>query len=364
MSTNMTVNQQWRNRPSDQRFLTLQDLHNSVAKRRSVCAEETVALDCLQVQSTDKGDVVLLNRESAGGASRLTHWAFGQLCTRAHAPAGFLRSLPAEIAVPALQWKLETHETEADEGNDAKLLIRRAGGDSQLRSVTSATYGRIYDAEVTAALLKHVDQDIWKVPSASYSKEDPMRATTLYASDHDIFIFLVDEGRPIEVCGELLNRGFYVWNSEVGSATFGFASFTYDHVCDNRIIWNCGNFSELKIRHTAGGPHRFVARAVPQLGAFAGSSDAKVVETVRAAKAIDVGKDRDEVLEWMRKRGFTTGMAKKSYDAAVADRRGYNPRTVWGLVQGATAAAREVKYQDDRVALEAQAGQLLNDLME
>ena len=52
---------------------------------------------------------------------------------------------------------------------------------------------------------------------------------------------------------------------------FGIATFTYDYVCDNRIIWGQRNFRELKIRHTSGGPHRFVANAVPQLTAYAES---------------------------------------------------------------------------------------------
>jgi len=45
--------------------------------------------------------------------------------------------------------------------------------------------------------------------------------TTLYASDRDVFLFLVDDTHPIEA-GKLPNgdpdlyfRGFYCWNSEV-----------------------------------------------------------------------------------------------------------------------------------------------------
>ena len=54
--------------------------------------------------------------------------------------------------------------------------------------------------------------------------------TTLYASDRDVFLFLVDDTHPIEA-GRLPNgdpdlyfRGFYCWNSEVGSKTLGIAS--------------------------------------------------------------------------------------------------------------------------------------------
>ncbi len=54
--------------------------------------------------------------------------------------------------------------------------------------------------------------------------------------------------------------------------------------------------------------------------------------------------------------------ARKAYDAAERDKRGYNPRTVWGLVQGATDMAHEIAHTNDRVAIEARAGTLLETL--
>ncbi|PPJ44553.1 DUF932 domain-containing protein, partial [Rhizobium sp. KAs_5_22] len=71
----------------------------------------------------------------------------------------------------------------------------------------------------------------WKVPGAldwSTMHYNPYvdvsrDTTTLYAPDRDIFLFLVDDTHPIEA-GRLPNgdpdlyfRGFYAWNSEVGS---------------------------------------------------------------------------------------------------------------------------------------------------
>ena len=357
---NMVVSKQWASRPNDQRFLTLGDLSAKVSERRRQYIQQDVALDCMQVQSTHDGDIVLQNNDGSSPA-HLTNWAFGQLAARASAPAGYLRKLPAEIAVQALQWSMETHERKQEDGNDVKLLIQR-NGETWLRSCTSPTYGRIYDADVVDAIVKSVDQNIWRVPSASYSGTDPLRATTLYASDHDIFIFLVDEGRDIEAGGENLKRGFYCWNSEVGASTFGLASFTYDRVCDNRIIWGCGNFTELKIRHTSGGPHRFLQQAAPALKRFAESSDKIIDATVVKAKATSVGKNREEVLKWMAARGFTKAQASNAYDKARQDPRGYDPTSVWGLVQGVTDSAHSISFQDDRIELETKAGNLLDSL--
>jgi len=352
----MILNQQWSTRPSDQRFLDLESLYQSVASRRQLSSVADVALDAMQVRPTDDGALTLTDRDGRGGL--LNNWTFGQLCQRAKAPAGYLRTLPPHLAAIPLQWSLETHEG-SDESNDAKLLIH---GGTSINAITSPTYGRIWDLDVVKAIRRSIDPTVWKVPAASYSAKDAKRATTLYASDRDVFIFLVSENAIDAGGGDVVNRGFYVWNSEVGSSTFGIATFTYDYVCDNRIIWGQANFSEIKIRHTSGGPHRFVAQATPQLAAYANAATGDTVATIKAAKAREVGRDKKSVIEWMKARGFTAAVAGKAYAAAENDPRGYNPRTVWGLVQGVTDVAHDVGHTDDRVSIETQAGRLLQSV--
>jgi hypothetical protein len=361
MANSNIVHSQWASRPNDQRYLTVQDLYQAVLARRQSSDVTDVAVDALQVRPDDTGKEIQLVDTAGRGFGLLTHYSFGQLCQRAHAPAGYLRTLPAELAVIPLQWSLETHETEGDEGNDAKLLTR-VNGHQNVAAVTSVTYGRIWDADVVQAVLDHVDLDTWKVPSASYSATDPKRATTLYASDRDVFIFLVNEQAGVDADGGSIKRGVYLWNSEVGSATFGIASFLYDYVCDNRIIWGQREFKELKIRHTSGGPHRFLAHAVPMLKSYAESSDALLSATIRAAKAKEVAGDKPGVQDWLKARGFTVPQAQAAYDAAERDPRGYNPRSVWGLVQGLTDNAKGITHTDDRVALEQRAGALLDSI--
>jgi hypothetical protein len=361
MSNDMIVSRQWATRPDDQRFLSVADLYAKVKGRRDECSVRDVALDAMKLATTQDGEGLVLTDGRGEVAGLLNHWSFGQLCQRAKAPAGYLRTLPAQLAAIPLQWSMETHEAGSDEGNDGKLLVRKNGA-TWVSAITSPTYGRIWDEEVVSAVMRSVDLDTWRVPAASYSTTDPKRATTLYASDRDVFMFLVNEDSVIDAGGERIKRGFYVYNSEVGSSLFGVATFTYDYVCDNRIIWGQKNFAELKIRHTSGGPHRFIAKAAPQLAAYANSGTADVAATIRAAKATEVGKDRKSVQEWMRARGFTTQLASKAYDAAEADPRNYNPRSVWGLVQGVTDVAHDIAHTDTRTDLEAKAGALLEAL--
>jgi hypothetical protein len=361
MSTNNDrASREWATRPADQRYLDVESLYRAVTARRKECDVYDVALDAMQVTPTEGGELVLADREGARGGT-LSNWAFGQLCQRAKAPAGYLRTLPAELACIPLQWSLETHEGGSDESNDGKILVR-TNGHRSVNAITSPTYGRIWDQDVVRAIRDSVDLDVWKVPAASYSASDPKRATTLYASDRDVFMFLVNDNAIDAGGGDVLRRGFYCWNSEVGSSLFGLATFTYDYVCDNRIIWGQADFKELKIRHTSGGPHRFVTQASPQLAAYANAGTGDVVATVRAAKAKEVGKDKDSVIAWMKARGFTTPVAAKAYQAAERDRRGYNPRSVWGLVQGLTDVAHGIAHTDNRVDVESRAGALLESV--
>ena len=87
--------------------------------------------------------------------------------------------------------------------------------------------------------------------------------TTLYASDRDVFVFLCDDANPIEAgrlpdgSPDLYFRGFYCWNSEVGSRSLGIASFYLRAVCANRNLWGVEQFEELTIRHSKYAASRF-----------------------------------------------------------------------------------------------------------
>ncbi|EJJ29812.1 hypothetical protein PMI11_01875 [Rhizobium sp. CF142] len=105
---------------------------------------------------------------------------------------------------------------------------------------------------------------IWKVPGQldwATMTHNPFiditrDTTTLYASDRDVFLFLVDDTHPIEA-GHLPNgdsdlyfRGFYAWNSEVGSKTLGVASFYLRAVCANRTARNSSRKSPSATRNS------------------------------------------------------------------------------------------------------------------
>src|SRR5690606_24038866 len=161
--------------------------------------------------------------------------SFGQLCALIQAPAAYLRKLPGTIAGINVQYGLREHRAEM-----IKAYVRKPAGSSGtpvLRAITGPDYGRIYDEEIVEAVMRVAGNGTgdthWKVPGVMTWRDgsfvhDPnaeitKRTTTLFASDRDVFVFLCDDAHPIEI-GKLPNgdpdlvfRGFYVWNSEVGA---------------------------------------------------------------------------------------------------------------------------------------------------
>jgi hypothetical protein len=347
-----TVSQQWASRPNDERYLSLADLFGAVSKRRQASACYDIATEHLSVIAPDDSmELELVDAARGRHLGALNHWSFGQLCAAAGASASYLRKLPSALAAPCLEWNLSNDA----ERSDAKVLTR---DDGQLTaSVQSPTYGRIWDAEVVSAVMSRLGPE-WKVPAASYASSNPKLASTLYASDRDVFLFLVNEERPIEVGNESLFRGIYLWNSEVGSATFGMATMLYRFVCDNRNIWGPADFREIRVRHTSGGPARFMAQAVPQLRAYADASTHETVKAINAAQNREVGRDPKSVRDWLTSKGFTKSLSDRAQ--ANAESSGLNPRSIWGLVQGLTDEAHRIGHTNDRVDLERKAGALLD----
>jgi len=217
-------------------------------------------------------------------------------------------------------------------------------------------------AQVVAAVQRINQDNRWHVPLKAYDGQNSKQATTLYTSDRDVFVFLVDEARPIELDGQTYFRGFYIWNSEVGKAAFGLASFLYSYVCANRIIWGARDVEELRIRHTSLAPDRFVEQAQPALVAMSEASPQPIVEAIQKAKTTRVGKTVADVEAWLAGKGF--GRTESKLAINLAQRGGDtgssgDPTNVWDLVQGGTAAARAIGHTDSRLESERKWSSLL-----
>ncbi len=379
---NSAVSSQWFSRPDDQKFLTLDDMlaHKKVdAQRmtsRTVDTHKVKIIGDFDEANPSRGNIFVEytdeNKQEHYNAP--TNWSFGQLSQLAGAPSGYLRDLPAPLAADCIQWGLKY--------NRSKDLIKVYGNQAnggELRAATGPDYGRIFDWEILDPIKNLIDESggRWKVPGmmvgsrdglAVYDPEVPvsMETTTLFASDRDVFVFLVDDRNPIEV-GKLPNgepdlmfRGFYAWNSETGSKTAGIAAMYLRGVCMNRNLWGVENFEEIKIRHTKFAPDRFAMEARPALQSFANGSTHSFIEGVQAAKDARIAKDDEERLDFLTKRAGLSGRMAKAASARHFKEEGRPVETVWDAAQAITAIARDVPHQDARIQVERKAGALLD----
>jgi hypothetical protein len=206
------VSSEWFSRPADQRYLSLNELASTVRDRTDRSRTRVVESALIHVEAS-RGDPERLALMLPGSDKPVapTHWSFGQLASQVGAPAAYLRQLPAALAGINLQYGLTANRAEQIK------TLETDDGRVELRAVTSPDYGRIFDHELVEAAQRIAGNGTgdtrWKVPGVldwstgiynprvDISKD----TTTLYASDRDVFLFLVDdlwrddyEGAPVD----------------------------------------------------------------------------------------------------------------------------------------------------------------------
>lgn len=365
------ASRQWASRPSDECFQNLQGLHDFCSDYRE--RSYTASVPITQLEATPVGDDIRLiptglppffaksaNLPKSG--LTFTNFSFKQFCSQIDASdaAGYLSRLPAKLACENIN-----HGLEHKDGSISKILLQKEGPKSTfLKAVTSRIYNRIWNSDVTAFLLRVNETfDNRLSPPGSYTNDGSGEATGtgLYASDHDMFAFLVDSEKQIDVgrAGELI-RGFYIYNNEVGSGSLGICAFLCDMICGNHIIWNVKDAITISTRHVGKAATTTFEEHFPTVVAIQMLSDTKAeVTRIKSAQIKTLGKSKKAVVNYLFEKRFATrSLAEVSWDYAD-ERDGLNPMTIWGIVQGMTASARNIVHADRRVMVEKAAAKLL-----
>ena len=361
-STLTAASRQWASRPDDERFVNLFDLHDHTTSQRQRSRGKVVSSRGVTAEPAGNDHKGLVLRGPEGGVVTPSHFAFGQLANLAGAPAGYLRGLPSELAADCINYGLKVERDVSDVG----LLVRREdAGVVSLAAATGPNYGRIWNNDLTAALVNRFGNGLdgdFTIPGEFSKKVEITKAnTTLYAGDRDMFVFLADEQNRITLPNRRdgrsgsLARGFFLWNSEVGNSTLGFAMFLFDYACSNRIVWGAQGYKEIRLRHTSAAPDRWLEEVQPVIEAYSHSAASPIEAQLQAAQQKRV----DNVEEFLKARKWTSTMIGRSL-AAHEDEEGRPAETVWDLVTGATAYAKSIAHQDTRVGVERAAGKLLD----
>jgi hypothetical protein len=373
------ASRQWATRPADQRFDTLEALLDATRRHRAEAVEASVHARDLRAEA--QGDEVVVVGK-AGKPALLTHYAFGQVASRAGAPASYLRKLTPALAASCLNEGLQARASEREDDSPEALLLRREdNGGLRLHAALSESYRRVWNHEVADVLVSLRErQPAWDFPvahrsaarmtgtgtgEATWGTDEGRKLPCAFASDHDLFVFLTDQQRTVEVNGASLFRGFFVENSEVGAASFRLTLFLYDAVCSNLIVWGVKHVREVALRHVGRIRDEVLgsgSTVLPVLTAYAESSAAEQQAQITRAQRTLVADTRAEVVSTIlgkRISGITGSALEGALDVAEATPRYGDPRSVWGVVQGLTEYSQRTAHADERIALDRAAGRVM-----
>lgn len=379
-----TASNQWANRPADQRFGSIAEMLAACREYANGAREATVPFSDIRVEKVDE-DLQLVGR--SGVPARLTHFVFGQMSRLAGAPANYLRTLNPTLAAQNINFGL-AHRS-ADAANDAKLLFHQNGG-LVLRALTTELYERIWNWEVVERLQGLIDEG-WQVPPARPAIEgqsgtrkateadvlasrssglsiqvgDTIAPAGLYASDHDMFAFLVYEKNRINNGTENgLARGAFFSNSEVGDKSITRTTFLYEYVCGNHIVWGAKEVKKLRFEHTGKNLRSKLGLFTAELTEYADSSASEDEAYIKRAQQKTIGATKKDVLDYLFKLrigGLTVKAADAAYELAAVHQDDANaaPNTVYGMVHGLTRLSQLTEYADQRSVLDVAAGKVM-----
>ena len=353
MTTLTQAHRQWASRPADQRFTSLTELQAFAALSRQTSRSRVVSTREIELLPAADDHRGLLIGDRDGTQAAPTHWSFGQLCSLAStpSPASYFRDsrLPTPIIADCLNFNLRfTRGVE-----DVKLLVCDQGDDVELRAATGPRYGRIWNADVVNSLVERFGDGVsghWRVPGIFGQRITVDKGnTTLYASDRDMFVFLADEDRRIEIPNRRdgkpgsLARALRV---ELGGRQY----HPRRRVLPLRLRLleplrlGADQYTEIRIRHTSGAPDRWLEEVTPVLREYAEGSAKPVLQAIEDARSKRIETDLDQFLA--KRFGKSLVPALK---AAHQTEEGRPIETLWDATVAATAHARSLPNNDKRL---------------
>jgi hypothetical protein len=355
--TAYTAHREWANRPPDERYASVEALHEAARARRDRTTERDIETRDFRTEAAGTDGLAIC--ESSGRTASLTHWSFEQLATIAGAPPKYLRSLPAPIASDAINFGLQRHHR-----SQHQLFVDR-DAPWTVHAITSSRYARVHHDELASRVLDLMaDHPAWHLPlgykDGEYGAERVPSGA--YLGDRDMFLFLVDGNRdlgdPTDSTQAGLFRGFILRNSDVGAAALTLDLFLFRAVCSNHVIWGFQHVAGFRRRHVGASIQEAWTSSLEAVCAALDADPSVDRALLQRSIALELGPTRDAVLDAVVHRlDLSRKQAAEAY--TLAEQHEANPRSIWGYVQGLTRLSQRTSWQDGRFAVDQAASRLL-----
>jgi hypothetical protein len=275
---------------------------------------------------------------------RLNDWSFTQLCQLAGASKDTVNRLKPDTAVQVFTDLLSCDDQRED------TLQTLVYDERIIRSMNGSGYRRLWNSELVALLMEYATE--FTPPQKGFNG-----ATGLYAGEQDMFCFLIDPTGWVEIQGEAFAPGFFGWNSEVGRRSVGIATFWFQSVCCNHIVWDATEITEYTRRHTGMVDTAFseIRRVIEALVQKRDERKDEFASVIAKAMNTRYGHDANEVQQQLVAAGFMKTLAKRA--AAIAEKKGRF--SIWAVVDALTQVNREHAFAGSRSEADAKAARLL-----
>lgn len=384
-----TANRAWAEMPPWARFESLVEAAKA-ATTYAVNAEEVKLTPSQFIPMPENGALVVRETEGHGPARELTYNAAGQLAELAGVPAGYLRSLPADLAAVNLAYGLKTR---SEAGKSVVALVHKSAngeGLPTIRSMTSEVYKRLWSAKLFLALAEvqaNAPGSWVAVPAFDngmarpedlrlataedvgpwtrvHQGEQIMKGKSIYYNPgvaRDTFILLVNTAREI---GHGLFRYVMLWNGESGGVSIGGETGMVDSFCGNNLGWGAKDIRNWRFNHVGEGLDR---RAMRELGDMLSKvhnhGTEEEMRAIRLAQAypLDSGADLSQIPQVASKiTGLPQGTIKKGMEVAEKAGRYGDPRSAWSVLSGLTEYSQTLSSVAERVDVDRAAGKLMD----
>ena len=375
---------QWANRPADERFWTVEEMRKATKRYAQESVEkEDYPLSAVRVEPQGK-ELHMMGRSNV--PAKFTHWSFGQLCSTIKAPAYYLRALAPTLAAQNINYGIKAL---TDREQVKVNLYMRSNGEHSVRAFTSDKYTRIFNHNICDKLVE-LETHGWRLPPArpggntdprtrpateadclkrsggfwgTIKPGDLIAPAGAYASDHDMFCFMINENYTIEEPGnpDGLARGFFVRNSEVGAAALTLTTFLYRHVCSNHIVWDAKDIMTVRVRHVGeAASTKWIYQMRAAISKYSQRSAAEDQAKIVKARGFIIADKAEGVLDRLFK--LDVGSRKMLEAAMVACAQNPSdgdPKSAWGMAQGITRLSQSSEYTDDRAQIDRAANKVL-----
>ncbi len=374
------------NAPQDARFKDFASIKAHARAQRERSKELETDISDFLFAHKDGRDFVYVGDHDL----RLTTLFYKQVALEAGVRMETLSLLKPETRVRVLN---ELWEPLRGRKEQRKLLLETNDhGGLDVRAMNGARYERLWDSEVFSEIDRWLLASGW-VPAYPTFNIDPAtpveeRPKALVRTDRYSFTFFFTEpkfkagdGFSSQQAGGWaqgsadiaaaqgfkqgdtdglggLRKGLMVYNGETGHKSFGWQMFLFRNVCSNFNIWDLSEGRTKRVRHTKSIRDAFEVFK-EDVRSLSGSLTEFEYDFLHKAAKTPFAKDDEAAEKRLNRLGVNRQNARAAVESAKLDVNGAD-LSVWSVVNGLTWHAKSLENEDERVALNTQAGEVLN----